>query len=58
MYRINLIGFENAEKHHIQTAEGENFEEFMVLELQEKGLQGIHGRFYIDKADYNCFISR
>lgn len=44
------FGFENAEKYHIQTAEGENFDEFMALELQEKGLQEVHGRFYIHSA--------
>ena len=44
------FGFENAEKYGIQTSEGENFDEFMALELQKQGLKGITGRFHIDSA--------
>ena len=44
------FGFENAKKYNIQTDTGENFDEFMALELQEEGLGGIQGRFHIDKA--------
>ena len=44
------FGFGNAERYNIQTDTGENFDEFMALELQENGLQGISGKFHIDKA--------
>ncbi|MDA1477333.1 GNAT family N-acetyltransferase [Bacillus changyiensis] len=44
------FGFENAMKYNIQTAEGTNLEEFMVLELYEGSLTGIHGKFYADSV--------
>jgi predicted N-acetyltransferase YhbS len=46
------FGFKNAAEYGIKTAEGENLEPFMALELQENGLKGISGRFYYDAA-YN-----
>ncbi len=42
------FGFENAEKYNIQTAEGDNFDTFMVLELYDKSLKGIQGKFFED----------
>lgn len=44
------FGFRNAKIYGIQTAEGENFDEFMALELEEKGFLGVRGKFHIDKA--------
>jgi len=44
------FGFENAKKYGIQTSEGENFDEFMALELEKEGLKGITGKFHIDSA--------
>ena len=44
------FGFQNAKKYNFQTDSGENFDEFMALELQEEGFKRIRGRFYIDKA--------
>lgn len=44
------FGFANAEKYHITTASGENFEPFMALELYEGSLKGITGKFYEDKV--------
>lgn len=44
------FGFVNAEKHNIQTSEGLNFEPFMALELYDKSLSGISGKFYADKV--------
>ena len=44
------FGFRNAKEYAIQTAQGDNFDAFMVLELIENGLQGIGGRFYEDEA--------
>jgi predicted N-acetyltransferase YhbS len=44
------FGFENADKFDIHTAEGENFEPFMVKELYAGSLQGITGRFFDDEA--------
>ncbi|QTL97530.1 GNAT family N-acetyltransferase [Iocasia frigidifontis] len=42
------FGFENAEKYNIQTAQGENFDAFMVLELYDDSLNGIQGKFFDD----------
>jgi len=44
------FGFKNAEEYHIQTAQGENFEAFMVLELVQDGLVGVSGRFHEAEA--------
>jgi len=40
------FGFRNAQEVGITTKEGQNFEPFMVLELQENGLGTITGRFF------------
>jgi predicted N-acetyltransferase YhbS len=42
------FGFANAERFHITTSDGANFEPFMALELYEGALRGIEGRFYED----------
>lgn len=42
------FGFENAEKYNIQTAQGDNFDAFMVLELYDDSLNGIQGKFFDD----------
>lgn len=42
------FGFENAEKYNIQTAQGENFDAFMVLVLYDDSLNGIQGKFFYD----------
>lgn len=44
------FGFKDAKGYNIQTSTGDNFEEFMALELCYNGLKDISGRFYIDKA--------
>jgi len=44
------FGFENAKKYNIQTSWGDNFEDFMVLELYEGSLEGISGKFYEDSV--------
>ena len=44
------FGFVNAKEYGIQTSWGANFEEFMVLELYDRGLHGISGRFYADQV--------
>jgi predicted N-acetyltransferase YhbS len=44
------FGFINAKEYGIQTALGENFEEFMALELYDGGLKGISGKFYEDEV--------
>ncbi len=44
------FGFQNAKMYNFQTGTGENFDEFMALELQEEGFKGISGRFSIDEA--------
>jgi len=44
------FGYENAEKYNIQTAEGKNFEAFMVLPLDKEALKDIRGRFHEDSA--------
>lgn len=44
------FGFANAKAYEIQTSSGENFDEFMALELYDGGLQGISGRFYADEV--------
>jgi predicted N-acetyltransferase YhbS len=44
------FGFRNAKEYGIQTSWGENFEEFMALELYGGGLHGISGKFYIDEV--------
>lgn len=42
------FGFKNAEEYGITTPDGKNFDAFMALELYEKALSGISGRFYYD----------
>lgn len=42
------FGFENAQKYGIATSKGENFNEFMALELYENSLKDIQGKFYAD----------
>ncbi|PKM72069.1 MAG: GNAT family N-acetyltransferase [Firmicutes bacterium HGW-Firmicutes-16] len=55
------FGFVNAEEFHINTADGGNFDAFMVLELYEGALQGISGKFredavfHIEKAELEEF---
>ncbi|MCG8698078.1 MAG: N-acetyltransferase [Bacteroidales bacterium] len=44
------FGFKNAKEYHIATKDGMNFDAFMVLELQEKGLTHAQGKFFEDKA--------
>lgn len=44
------FGFINAQEYGIQTSWGENFEEFMALELYDGGLNGISGKFYEDEV--------
>ncbi len=44
------FGFANAEKYHITTSGGENFEAFMALELYADALQGISGKFHEDSV--------
>lgn len=44
------FGFRNAQAYGITTKEGLNFEPFMALELQEKGLAQKKGRFFEDPA--------
>lgn len=47
------FGFKNAEKYSISTKDGQNFEPFMALELQEDGLKNVIGRFFEDE----CFTT-
>jgi predicted N-acetyltransferase YhbS len=48
------FGFRNAQEYSITTKDGQNFEPFMALELQNNGLVGVKGRFYEDDAfEYN-----
>ncbi len=42
------FGFINALKYDIQTSSGENFDEFMALELYDGSLKDISGKFYDD----------
>ena len=43
-------GFKNARNYNIQTSSGENFEEFMALELYNGSLKGVSGKFYFSQA--------
>ena len=55
------FGFVNAEKYRITTKDNQNFEQFMALEIQEKGLTNVNGKFFedesfsIDEAELNEF---
>jgi predicted N-acetyltransferase YhbS len=42
------FGYKDASAHHITTSDGQNFDAFMALELSEKSLEGIAGKFYAD----------
>jgi len=44
------FGFRNAAAYGIQTSWGANFEEFMAMELGDRGLHGISGKFYEDQV--------
>jgi predicted N-acetyltransferase YhbS len=46
----NKFGFSNAALYKIKTAQGDNFDAFMALELFDGGLGGINGRFCEDEA--------
>ncbi len=60
-FYYHRFGFQNADKFKISTSDGENFEQFMALELFSGALDGISGRFYedavfhIDKAELEEF---
>jgi len=44
------FGFVNAEKYRITTKDNQNFEPFMALEIQKKGLTNVNGKFFEDKS--------
>ena len=44
------FGFRNAQEYGITTKDGQNFEPFMALELQNNGLANAKGRFFEDDA--------
>jgi predicted N-acetyltransferase YhbS len=44
------FGFRNAAQYNITTSTGENFDEFMALELSKGNLDGIYGKYYYDKV--------
>lgn len=46
----NRFGFVNANQYEITTREGNNFDQFMALELQEHALDNVKGRFFEDDA--------
>jgi predicted N-acetyltransferase YhbS len=48
------FGFRNSGEYSITTKDGQNFEPFMALELQENAMKDIKGKFYEDEA----FITR
>ena len=44
------FGFTPAERYHITTSEGKNFDAFMAMPLYDGALDGISGRYYEDAA--------
>jgi len=44
------FGFKNAKAFGITTKDLQNFEPFMALQLQEKGMERLKGKFYEDEA--------
>lgn len=44
------FGFKNAKAFEITTKDLQNFEPFMALQLQEKGMEKLKGKFYEDEA--------
>jgi predicted N-acetyltransferase YhbS len=44
------FGFKNAAQYKIMTSTGENFDEFMGLELFQGSLDGVHGKYFYDKV--------
>lgn len=44
------FGFINANNYNITTKDGQNFEPFLALELQNNGLANVRGRFFEDDA--------
>ncbi len=44
------FGFKNAKEFEITTKDLQNFEPFMALQLQEKGMEKLKGKFYEDTA--------
>jgi len=47
------FGFVNAAKYHITTKDGDNFDDFMALELRPQALAKIKGKFYaLEGIDY------
>jgi len=46
------VGFRRAAEFGITTADGKNYDPFMVYVLYEDALEGIHGRYHIDPIYY------
>ncbi len=44
------FGFKNAKEYKITTKEDQNFDQFMVLELQRHNFENVNGRFFEDSA--------
>lgn len=44
------FGFRNAQEYSITTKDGQNFEPFMVLELETNALDNVNGKFFEDEA--------
>jgi predicted N-acetyltransferase YhbS len=44
------FGFKDAKEYNIQTAEGQNFDAFMALDLSDDGLRNVKGKFFMDEA--------
>lgn len=44
------LGFKTCDQFGITTAEGENFDAFMGIELSPGSMDGIHGKFYFSKV--------
>ncbi|PKM49090.1 MAG: GNAT family N-acetyltransferase [Firmicutes bacterium HGW-Firmicutes-7] len=42
------FGFVNSKRYDIQTAQGDNFDAFMTLELNDNSLNGINGKYFED----------
>jgi predicted N-acetyltransferase YhbS len=49
----NRFGYKNASNYKIKTADGNNFDAFMALELFENSLKRIDGRFHEDPVFHN-----
>lgn len=50
VFALEVVKAWMAKEYTIQTAEGQNFDVFMALDLNDDGLRNVKGNFFMDEA--------